>query len=130
MAVVKQRLQRFNGSSYDTIHLETEKACITDFEHTHWLSSLNMLNYNVSITNRSALDNLHGWAGVVYVNIPGQYSTVLCFHLTTNSVQLETFAYNYSFYPLMRIRIYRQNDDGGAVVYTWSGWHELVPYDA
>ena len=35
MAVVKQRLQRFNGSSYDTVHLETSESQIVADYNTY-----------------------------------------------------------------------------------------------
>ena len=34
-STIRQRLRRFNGTDYDTIHLETELSCITDFVGLH-----------------------------------------------------------------------------------------------
>ena len=46
MAVLKQRLHRFNGASYDTIHFETEVACVVGLPE--WVKSATKPAYTAS----------------------------------------------------------------------------------
>ena len=73
MATVKQRLQRFNGSSYDTIHLETEKSMITDFPSSmpasdvySWAKASSKPSYTYSEVGAAASSHTH--AGMVSWN--------------------------------------------------------------
>lgn len=43
-STIKQRLRRYNGADYDTIHLETETACITDMPTIPGAASLNFID--------------------------------------------------------------------------------------
>lgn len=122
MAIVKQRLHRFNGSSYDTIHLETEKACITDFTHKHTFNDM-AGGFSVVISDMSDLDNVKA-TSIVYVGVSGHYARV--FTLDMQIVLLQVYVSEFDYLEShVKIRAYYGKSSDGS--YHWSAWKEIMP---
>ena len=65
-STIKQRLRRYNGTDYDTVHLETEKACITDFPSSmpasdvySWAKASSKPSYSYSEVGAAASSHTH-----------------------------------------------------------------------
>ena len=65
-STIKQRLRRYNGTDYDTIHLETEKSMITDFPSSmpasdvySWAKASSKPSYTYSEVGAAASSHTH-----------------------------------------------------------------------
>ena len=98
-STIRQRLHRFNGTDYDTIHLETEKAAITDFDHTH------------------AYSDLTGLPRLLYTNTNDQEAYITCrMHSnTTRSASLVLISQNGA-----NSSVYALTTHNNTATYEWS----------